>query len=211
MERKFDNITIIQRTKDKFFCATDLLKHYNNHSLSNKRITDFMSLQDTQDFLVALAKEEKVDDYTPFFNDSIKRFYQWWRWRWWKTYMHPYLFVKFAMWLSKEFEVKVIKWVYDNLIDFRNSAWDYYKEMCAVIQQRYLIMNWKTPDPLIFSSESRFINELIWVNSWERNKISEDKLKLINELQKAYINLANNWFNRYQIHEKLRDYLMMKI
>lgn len=41
--------------------------------------------------------------------------------------MHPYLFVKFAMWLSPTFEVKIIQWVYDNLIEFRLLAGDHYK------------------------------------------------------------------------------------
>ena len=64
------------------------------------------------------------------------------------------------MWLSKDFEIKAIKWIFDNLIDFRNQAGNYYKEMCSVIQNRYQIMNKKTPDPLIFSTEANFINGL---------------------------------------------------
>ena len=75
MERRLDNIIITQRTKDKFFCATDLLNHYNKLANTKKRIVDFMDINDTKDFLLALAKEEKVDDRTPFFNDSTKRFY----------------------------------------------------------------------------------------------------------------------------------------
>jgi hypothetical protein len=76
VERRFDNIIVHQRTKDKFFCATDLLKHYNEHAEVQKRLNDFMSNKDTLDFLEALAKEERVEDSTPFYNDSNKRFYQ---------------------------------------------------------------------------------------------------------------------------------------
>ena len=212
MNRELGKYIIRQRTEDKFFCATDLLTVYNQENPNKqKRLYDFENIQDTKEFCIALANDLNSEglnnEKTRYLESDFSKAK---KWKYWWTWMHPYLYVKFAMWLSKELEVKVIKWIYDNLIEFRNEAWDYYKEMCSVIQNRYQIMNKKTPDPLIFSTEANFINGLAWVNSWERNKIDEDKLKTISELQKAYINLANNWFNRYQIHEKLRDYLMMK-
>lgn len=36
--------------------------------------------------------------------------------------MHPLLFIDFAMWLNPAFKVKVLKFVYDELIKFRNLA-----------------------------------------------------------------------------------------
>jgi hypothetical protein len=47
--------------------------------------------------------------------------------------MHPYLFVKFAMWLNPRFEVKVIKFVYDEMIKYRNEAGDAYKYLSAAV------------------------------------------------------------------------------
>ena len=38
------------------------------------------------------------------------------------TWIHPVLFVKFAMWLNPRFEVQVIKFVYDEMIKYRNKA-----------------------------------------------------------------------------------------
>lgn len=40
--------------------------------------------------------------------------------------MHPILFVKFAMWLNPRFEVQVIKFVYDQMLKYRNDAGDAY-------------------------------------------------------------------------------------
>lgn len=34
------------------------------------------------------------------------------------TWMHPILFVKFAMWLNPRFEVQVIKFVYDQMLKY---------------------------------------------------------------------------------------------
>lgn len=47
--------------------------------------------------------------------------------------MHPLLFIDFAMWLNPAFKVKVLKFVYDQLIQYRNDAGDTYKEMAAQI------------------------------------------------------------------------------
>lgn len=49
------------------------------------------------------------------------------------TWMHPYLFVKFAMWLNPRFEVKVVKFVYDQLIEYRHHAGDNYNVLARSI------------------------------------------------------------------------------
>ena len=47
--------------------------------------------------------------------------------------MHPFLFIDFAMWLNVEFKYEVIKFVYDQLIQYRIEAGDTYREMAAGI------------------------------------------------------------------------------
>lgn len=47
--------------------------------------------------------------------------------------MHPFLFTKFAMWINPRFEVKVIRFVYDEMIQYRNLAGDAYPRMCAAV------------------------------------------------------------------------------
>lgn len=37
-----------------------------------------------------------------------------------EVWMHPFLFTKFAMWINPRFEVKVIRFVYDEMIQYRN-------------------------------------------------------------------------------------------
>lgn len=51
------------------------------------------------------------------------------------TWMHPILFVKFAMWLNPRFEVQVIKFVYDQMLKYRNDAGDAYKELGSAISK----------------------------------------------------------------------------
>lgn len=51
------------------------------------------------------------------------------------TWMHPLLFIKFAMWLNPTFEVKVLKFVYDELVKDRHLAGDNYRLLSASISQ----------------------------------------------------------------------------
>lgn len=50
-----------------------------------------------------------------------------------EVWMHPFLFTKFAMWINPRFEVKVIRFVYDEMIQYRNLAGDAYPRMCAAV------------------------------------------------------------------------------
>ena len=49
--------------------------------------------------------------------------------------MHPVLFVKFAMWLNQRFEVQVIKFVYDEMIKYRNEAGDAYNKLGSAVSK----------------------------------------------------------------------------
>jgi hypothetical protein len=114
------------------------------------------------------------------------------------TWMHPYLYVKFAMWLSPELEVKIIKWVYDNLIEYRSLAGDYYNEMCKTISERYEEYFGKKADPLIYVREAHFLNQLVFKNpnGNQRNKATEIQLELMNKLQLANIKLINQGIDK---------------
>lgn len=43
--------------------------------------------------------------------------------------MHPLLFMKFAMWLNPRFELQVLKFVQDKMLEYRNLACESYKEL----------------------------------------------------------------------------------
>lgn len=108
--------------------------------------------------------------------------------------MHPYLFVKFAMWLSPKFELQVIKWTYDNLIDFRNQAGDHYREMCESIAKNYESYFAKKADPLVFQREIKYLNSLVYgsFDGGKRNELNEKELGLLNDLQKLNIILIQS-------------------
>ena len=43
------------------------------------------------------------------------------------TWMHPLLFIDFAMWINPSFKYDVLKFVYDRMLMYRNEAGDAYR------------------------------------------------------------------------------------
>lgn len=208
MIRDFDGSLINQRTDNSFLNATDLLKIYNETSNYPKRFADFWNNKATEDFINALLVEEnlKVVNSPLLKNDLILTT----KGKFGCTYMHPYLFIKFSMWLSAEFEVKVIRWVYDNLIKVRNDVGDHYLLMCETIQNKHLEWKGKKADPLIFIREANYLKSLAFgFSNKSRNEATENELKLLNALQLANIKLINEGISKDARYEKLRDFAKM--
>lgn len=211
VKREFNGSMIEQRNTDGYFNATSLLTLYNLNSDKKKVIAEFWSNDSTKDFMRELASDLNIGKNIDLNPTLITDLYQTKRGRGGCTWMHPYLFVKFAMWLSPKFEVQVIKWVYDNLIDFRNQAGDYYKELCSSIMSRYTQYYQDKPSPLIFSNEAKFLNLLVVgeFKGVERNELNEKQLDLLNNLQKLDIDMIDRGFSKLDRHHKLRDYADM--
>jgi hypothetical protein len=120
--------------------------------------------------------------------------------------MHPYLFVKFAMWLSPAYEVKIIKWVYDHLIEFRLLAGDHYKEMCDAIAWRYFDYYKRSAGPDVFMREAHILNQLVFNNPAgnQRNIATEKQLDLMNRLQTANIKMIREGLSARKRENNLR-------
>lgn len=125
------------------FNATELLKQWNESTGDKKEISKFFENANTKEFITALISEENLDTQNSAYVKSRAS-----RGDNAGTWMHPYLFVKFAMWLNPTFEVKVIKFVYDKMMEYRNENCEAYKDLCAAIclivdksKQQYSIQN----------------------------------------------------------------------
>lgn len=137
MKRPMGVFQVEQRTRDYMFNATALLKQWNenlpcfnaehNSTYRKKTLSDFFASQNTKDFLEALREEENVNmGFYPYLKSRGKNG---------GTWMSPVLFIKFAMWINPRFEVQVIRFVYDQMIRFRNEAGDAYREIGSAVQK----------------------------------------------------------------------------
>lgn len=125
--RKLNDFDVIQRTKDGMFNATSLINQWNDSNHQSKEITKFFENKHTNEFIKVLVFEENLNTQDSAYLKS--------RGKNGGTWMHPYLFVKFAMWLNPKFEYHVIKFVYDQLIEDRKLSGDHYNKLCSLLSK----------------------------------------------------------------------------
>ena len=185
MIRPMGKFNVIQRTKDGMFNATDLLRQWNANTGEKKEIFKFFDNDNTKQFIDALMIEEKLNTQDSAYLKS--------RGKNRGTWMHPILFVKFAMWLNPRFEVQVIKFVYDQMIRYRNDAGDAYRELSSAVMKI-------VPKDFMPKAMQKIGEALNWIifNQHEkmlRNKHGNEKAQReLFQLEKKVADLINEGF-----------------
>lgn len=132
MVRKMQDFEVLQRTQDGYFNGSKLLEQWSKAN-DRKDIDQFFRLDQTKQFMEVLEIEENLHPYNSR-ESSVSTSYKITRGNKSKGikneyWMHPILFIKFAMWINPRFEYFVIKFVYDELIKYRHNAGDNYKSL----------------------------------------------------------------------------------
>jgi hypothetical protein len=168
-----DNSAFVQRTDDGYFNANKLLDSWNEKSNApDVQMGNYKKSGATIRYINQLI-DEGIEN--PMISGRGKSG---------GTWMHPKLFVDFAMYVSTEFKSIVIDYVLDGLIKSRHDAGDYYNEMCAAILSRYVDYYKRKPNPTIYQSEARRIKLLLGLSNKNRNMMSEKELSSITQMQK---------------------------
>ena len=202
MTRPMGNFHVEQRTKDGFFNATDLLRQWNSVSnlntqnsgdLKQKTVAHYFENNSTAEFIDALMKEENFTCRNSVYVKSKARAD-----RGGGTWMHPILFIDFAMWLNPAFKVKVIKFVYDQMLKYRNDAGDAYKELSSAINS--IVPNTFMPQAMRKIGEA--LNYVVF-NEHEqmlRNKKgSEESMRELFELERRLAeNINDGLINNFE-------------
>lgn len=205
MTREMSGLTIRQNSKTQFFNATDLVELYNTTKGETKRIQNYLDNDTTKRYLVALAQAENQNSSNE--SDFENGLLQTKRGKNGGTWMHPYLFIDFAMWLSPEFKVTVIRWVYDNLIKLRHEAGDSFKLVNEALFEAV-----PNSPYFVYSNEATMINKIVFgsTQKGQRDNATEEQLALLQALQKADVQLikeGKDYFERYQALLNLKKYL----
>lgn len=181
MLRKMGEFDIQQRTQDGYFNASYLLKQWNNLKGMQKKVSHFFELQATKDFIEVINNES--DNIRRDHGDSyISSSYIITKGNKSKgvddiVWMHPYLFIDFAMWINPRFKLTVIQFVYDQLIQYRHSAGDNFKGLNKAVV-RFKNVN--------YAQLAKALNYLVFGihNNGLRQQASEEQLKKLSELEK---------------------------
>jgi len=170
-----------QRTKDGYFSANSIIDHWNANNPNKQRSLDFYKRQKSvKELTEYLASTENIDKAMEASKGRKS-----------ETWMHPILFVDFAMYISLELKVQALKWVLDGLIKSRHDAGDYYKEMGIAILEEYINVNNKKPSPFTYIIEAKMLREIVGIDK-DRNELSEKELNILTSLQKINTTLIRN-------------------
>jgi len=138
MIRKMGDFNVIQRTEDGYFESNSLLSQWNNVKDNPRRdMSKYLSSPKTIEFINTIkskSQNSEVGDYQVVIRKHGKSMKEGGRSKD-EIYMHPYLFLDFAMWINPSFKYDVLKFVYDKMIDYRNKAGDAYKILAKNVQK----------------------------------------------------------------------------
>lgn len=188
MTRKMGAFDILQRTKDGFFNATMLIKQWNNQSATERKMDNYFAKADTDTFIQTIMRRENL--HTPKLvyvkskasrGDSAG------------TWMHPLLFIDFAMWINPEFKYDVLKFVYDQMIKFRNDAGDAYRELSSAIAS----ISSKVDMPARMQKLAEAINYVVFAEHYpniRNDHGSETEMQDLLNMEKKLADLVNDGF-----------------
>lgn len=189
--RKLNDFEVVQRTKDGMFNATSLLRQWNNSTGMKKEVKHFFENNQTSEFIEVLIQEENLHRRNSAYVKSRAS-----RGENAGTWMHPYLFIKFAMWLNPTFEYHVIKFVYDELIQHRKLSGSFYNKLCS------LLARYKETD---YREVGKILNFVVF-NEHERdlrNKATPEQQDDLQQLTRDACNYIENGFISNWEHFKL--------
>ena len=202
MKRPLADFTVEQRTKDGYFCLTGLLNNWNLKMGTKKELKDYFENKATQEFVKALADEENLHgDKSPYVKSKARLD------RGGGTWGHPLLFIDFAMWLNPHFKVKVLKFVSDQMLTYRNEAGDAYKQLSSAMSKICTPHQMKRYMPIL----GKGINYIVAGHHEHqlRNEYgTEEKQKEYFELERQVAMLVNEGFLRTP--EDVANYLRRK-
>ena len=200
MKRPLAKFTVEQRTKDGMFNATALLKQWNEQeNVPQRKLDNYFASSKTVEFVETIMKRENLN--TP------KMVYLKTRGNNGGTWMHPLLFIDFAMWINPSFKYDVLKFVYDRMLVYRNEAGDAYKQLSSAMNKISTPRQMKEYMPVI----GKGINYIITGRHEHqlRNEYgTEEKQKEYFELEKQVAMLIDDGF--LKTPEAVANYLRAK-
>ena len=205
------NYAVVQRSEDGFFDANHLLHQWNKDINHTRRDMDeFLGQKSTNEFIETIISREKPKSENIEFGEfkvvikgkrrtlkeggSLPA----------SVWMHPLLYIDFAMWINPTFKYDVLKFVYDEMIKYRNDAGDAYREMSNSIAK----LVEKTFVQSAIKDIAKALNYIVYNNHEPmimNKRADESLLRERTELEKDIVKLIH--FGFIKSYESLKGYL----
>lgn len=172
--RDLEGMNVRQSTKTAMYNANDALSLYNANradSQKEKFVADFLKIQPTKEIIEQICTEENIPPDEVFKSRRGKNG---------GTWMHPYLFTDFLMWLSPEFKYAALRCIHNGIISLRKDCGGFFKEMCQALHERGVTSS------LEYKREAKMLNKIVFgvETGKPRDKATEKELDMLNKLQK---------------------------
>lgn len=161
----------IEMNKEGYCNATSFCNYFNQKKNKSKKISEYLRIKATLDFIDYLNQEMKINPYT-----STNK----------GTWMHPILFLDFCMWLDITLKVLIDK------ISLSIKISETQLIMNNAITDNYINQYGCKPAPMIYINEAKTINAIAGVLGKERNEMTESELNKITILQKVNTTLIKD-------------------
>ncbi len=191
------NFTVTQRTVDGFFNATDLIKQWNTLNQTERKLDNYFNSDKTQEFIDTIMKRENLNTPKMVYLKTRGKYNG-------GTWMTPLLFIDFAMWINPSFKYDVLRFVYDEMIKYRNEAGDAYKDLGKAIGKFVD----PTFMPVAMSKVGEAINWIVFNDHHKgiRNEYGDGETQReLAEFEKKLTILINE--NFIKSYDSLMDYL----
>jgi len=210
MIRKMGDFEIIQRSKDSMFNAGLLLKQWNKQAKTRRRIDEFLNSPNTKKFKDEILKNESKEVKNRHIENQVVMIKKGRKTKNGQTpnevWMHPYLFIDFAMYLNPKFKYDVIKFVHDQLIEFRHNAGDNYIGLMSAVQ-RFNRINYpklaKALNYIIFGRHEKGIRQNASIS--QLKELTELQIKLAFVIDMGYIKSFDELINEMRRLYKSRN------
>lgn len=173
LERKLLGGTIRQSNITEFLSVNDLLLIGNKYRIANDmkifNYDSWYNSSSTQEFLTELKAQ---------FGEVIKSK----RGKTGERWAHPFVIIDIALNIDPKLKVEMYKWLYDELLKYRNDSGDYYKKMCGALFEN---CSNKSTFHRGISKTADMIKNACQVSDWQ--KATEEQLKL---RDKIHYNIA---------------------
>jgi hypothetical protein len=126
LERKLLNGIIRQSNITEFFSINDLLLIGNKWRISND-----MKLFNYDSWYNSSATQEFLTELKSQFGEVIKSK----RGKTGERWAHPFVIIDIALNIDPKLKVEMYKWLYDELLKYRNNSGDSYKKMCGALYE----------------------------------------------------------------------------
>lgn len=176
IDRELEGVIVRQRTKDNYFNLNDILCLVDSERikqrLSRINFDKFLLTDNVKAFLIALETEIGSK---PYIRGAKNR----------DGWVHPYFALKILTYHNPQFEVKVYKWLWDLLMQYRCNSGDSYSRMCGVL---YKYSKQQSRFNVAISMLANAIKVLLEVEDW--NKATKQQLEMRDQLHNSICDIT---------------------